>query len=171
MTSWSLPQPLLDRGFALRPAEATDREAYHLVKRCCYAAYVAEYFGGWDEDGQRRRSTAAFAQDLKRTGCLALLLHGHAVGFFTWDDRGDRIDGLTIQLLESARGQGIGSWYLTQITELAADRKKAAYLQVFRSNRAQALYQRFGFQTCGQSYAHVHMCYVPPGLEQSGGAV
>ncbi|MNT36848.1 Acetyltransferase (GNAT) family protein [compost metagenome] len=63
-----------------------------------------------------------------------------------------------LHLLENARGRGIGTQVLEQLAGWAAERRLPLMrLTVFKSNPAQALYQRRGFQAVGEDECFVRM--------------
>ena len=148
-----LSAQLQAQGFALADVREEDYDDYYRVKEACYRVYVDEYFGGWVEEVQRGMNATQFAQARQCSCFQKILLRGKTVGFFAFDEREDRIDGITIQMLEQARNHGLGSWYLEQITA----RGKPIELKVFKSNPAQQLYARFGFVTYEETDTHYLM--------------
>lgn len=63
-----------------------------------------------------------------------------------------------LHLIESARGQGVGTWVLEQLAAWAVERRLPLLrLTVFKSNPAQALYRRQGFVAVGEDECFVRM--------------
>ena len=63
-----------------------------------------------------------------------------------------------LHLIESARGRGVGSQVLEQLAVWAAERRLPLMrLTVFKSNPAQALYQRQGFDAVGEDDCFIRM--------------
>ncbi|RWU19325.1 GNAT family N-acetyltransferase [Pseudomonas alkylphenolica] len=63
-----------------------------------------------------------------------------------------------LHLIESARGQGVGTRVLGLLAGWAAERRLPLMrLTVFKSNPAQALYQRQGFDAVGEDECFVRM--------------
>ncbi|MEE1868387.1 GNAT family N-acetyltransferase [Pseudomonas auratipiscis] len=63
-----------------------------------------------------------------------------------------------LHLLEQARGWGIGGEVLEQLAGWAADRRLGQLrLTVFKSNPAQALYRRRGFEVVGEDECFLRM--------------
>ena len=60
-----------------------------------------------------------------------------------------------ICLLPEFRGKGIGSWYLNEV--IKKHKNQDIYLRVFRSNPAQNLYKRFGFEIYDETKSHYLM--------------
>lgn len=156
-----LPRDLLDKGFSLTDARDDDFDAYYRISRACYEPYVDEYFGGWVEDFQLNMNTEHFRKNFSRTCFKKISLCGEVVGFFSFDEQADKIDGISVQMLDAARGMGIGSFYLRHITAIAEAGGKPIFLQVFKTNPARHLYGRFGFEIYGENESHFLMRYAP----------
>jgi ribosomal protein S18 acetylase RimI-like enzyme len=156
-----LTPALTNKGFSLSDVEPSDFEPYFAVKKACYKKYVDEYFGGWVDETQRTMNTDAFNKISQETCFVKLLLHGSIVGFFAFDVQDDAIGGISIQMLECARNQGVGSFYLSHVISLANEQKKPIFLKVFQSNPAQKLYKRFGFSVYDKTNSHYLMRYDP----------
>lgn len=156
-----LATPLAEKGFSLEKAFLDDFPAYMAVKKACYQKYVDEYYGGWIDGVQFQRNTDVFSRSIRQTCFQKIMLNDRAVGFFGYDVLDDRIDGVSIQMLEEARNQGIGSFFLQQIVQQSDRLKKPIFLKVFRSNPAQRLYQRVGFVIYDASSSHYFMRYDP----------
>lgn len=63
-----------------------------------------------------------------------------------------------LHLVESARGRGVGSQVLGQLASWAVERRlPSVRLTVFKSNPAQALYRRQGFEAVGEDECFVRM--------------
>ena len=144
---------LRDKGFALADMEEADFEAYYAVKKACYEKYVDEYYGGWDDDTQLEMNARAFREAQKCLCAQKILLHGETVGFFSYNEAKHEINGISIQMLEHARNQGVGSFYLEHITA----KGKPVTLKVFKSNPAQKLYAKFGFVVYDETPSHYLM--------------
>ena len=157
----NLPVALAEKGLMLADVSETDLQDYIHVKKECFKQYVDEYFGGWVDEVQREKNAKGFRDMLTRT-CFKKIVHEHIiVGFFTYNEQEDKIDGVTIQLLESVRNMGIGSFCLKHLTALSAETRKPVFLRVFRSNPARRLYMRFGFVVYDQTASHDLMRYDP----------
>jgi len=154
-----LPQNLTQNGFTLADVEKTDFGVYFAIKRECYEKYVDEYFGRWVDDVAVEKNTDAFSRELEQSEFKKIFLHGELVGFFSYDERDGEIGGVTIQMLEKARGKGVGSFCMKHITEIADSKNVPIFLKVFKSNPAKNLYERFGFKVYDESEAHYQMRY------------
>jgi hypothetical protein len=156
-----IPQDLADKGFSIRKVSECDFADYFTIQKACYEKYVDEYFGGWNEGEQLKRCTDAFNETMKQSCFYKVLLNGKAAGFFAFDEQGGEIGGITIQMIEKARNKGVGSFYLSHITELSKKSKKPIVLKVFKSNPARELYARFVFAIYDETFSHYFMRYEP----------
>jgi len=156
-----LQKNLADKGFAISSVDKSDFDVYFEISRACYEKYVNEYFDGWVDEFQLTMNTDAFNKEMGQSTFMKLLLNDEIVGFFAFDELGDKIDGVMIQMIETAREKGFGSFYLNHITSIANNTNKSIFLQVFKSNPAKNLYERFGFTIYDESISHYQMRYDP----------
>lgn len=152
---------LKNKGFSFCDVELSDFATYYNISRTCYEKYVDEYFGGWVEETQIKMNTDAFNNEMKETCFKKLLLNGSIVGFLAFDVHDDKIDGIMIQMIEYAQNKGIGSFYLSHIVSLSNQQNKPIFLRVFKTNPAQNLYKRFGFEVYDETHSHYLMRYDP----------
>jgi ribosomal protein S18 acetylase RimI-like enzyme len=156
-----LQQELVEKGFSITDVDKSDFDTYFIIGRACYEKYVDEYFGGWVEDFQIKMNTDAFNAALKQSTFKKILLNDEIIGFFAFDELDEKIDGVSIQMIEKARNKGVGSYYLKHIISLSERDEKPVVLKVFKSNPAQNLYRRFGFKVYEDTYSHHLMRYDP----------
>ena len=149
------------KGFQLCDVEASDFAVYYEISRACYEGYVNACFGGWDEARQIEMNRDAFQREKNETCFQKIVQHGATAGFLAFDVQDDKIDGVMIQMLESARNQGLGSFYLNHLVTLSDQRKKPVFLRVFMANPAQELYKRYGFVVYDKTVSHYLMKYSP----------
>ena len=152
---------LINQGFSLQDVSIDDLSNYIDIKRVCYKKYVDEYYGGWIENIQIKMNTDAFNDMMKETCFQKLLLNNVPVGFFAYNELDDKIEGISIQMIELSQRKGVGSFYLQYITSLSKKENKSVFLKVFKSNPAQDLYKRFAFDKYGETETHYLMRYNP----------
>ena len=152
-----LTSELMQQGFSMRPALECDFADYLSVKRECFRSYVEQFYGKWDEEDQISRNRAAFEASLKQTCFICLMRHGKTVGFMGYDVLSEGIGGLSLQLTQSARGFGLGTWFLNEVIRQSEQLGLPVSLKVFRGNPAQKLYARMGFAVCGETPSHILM--------------
>ncbi|MDD2056970.1 GNAT family N-acetyltransferase [Pseudomonas sp. GD03860] len=81
-----------------------------------------------------------------------------AVGFCSLSQDRQALYIRELHLIESARGQGIGTHVLEQLADWARERRLPLLrLTVFKSNPAQGLYRRAGFVVMGEDECFVRM--------------
>lgn len=156
-----LTDELISHGFLLQNVNIDDLDRYIGVKRACYKKYVDEYYGGWIENIQIKMNTDVFLNMMKNTCFQKIIFKDLTVGFFAYDEKVDRIDTISIQMIGIAQHKGIGSLYLQHITTLSKETNKPIFLKVFKSNPAQNLYIRFGFETYSETTTHYLMRFNP----------
>lgn len=160
-----LTAELISKGFSLQDVSNDDIDTYIDVKRVCYKKYIDEYYGGWIENTQIKMNTDAFNNMMKETCFQKILLNNVPVGFFAYNELDDKIEGISIQMLEVSQRKGVGSYYLQYITSLSNKSNKSIFLKVFKSNPAQNLYKRFGFLNYCETKSHYLMRYNPTQVE------
>jgi ribosomal protein S18 acetylase RimI-like enzyme len=156
-----LTQHLILKGFSLSEVKVQDFVDYQIIHRACYEKYVDEYFGGWVDDVQLKMQTDEYNNARTRSCHKKILLFGETVGFFTFDELVDRIDGVSIQMINKAQNLGMGSFYSNHIITLSITNNKPILLQVFKSNPAKNLYRRYGFEVYDETFSHYKMKYTP----------
>ncbi|MCL2527257.1 MAG: GNAT family N-acetyltransferase [Defluviitaleaceae bacterium] len=155
-----LPPNLIQQGFSIENVVADDLPSYIQVIRVCFKKYVDEnhdLYGVWVDENVVNE----FNDKTERTFFRKLLLDHETVGFFAYDVKDDKIDGVSINLIEKARNNGIGSLYLTHIITLAGEQGKPIFLEVMKANPAVHLYTRFGFKHHEDLLGFYQMLYNP----------
>jgi ribosomal protein S18 acetylase RimI-like enzyme len=92
-----------------------------------------------------------------------ILLDERTVGRLLVNEADREITLVDIALLPAHRNLGIGTYLLDQLLARAAKANKAVRLHVFKTNRAQALYERLGFSKIGDDGMYLEML-CPPGV-------
>jgi len=156
-----LPQNLIDKGIVLSEVDEHDFSDYLVVKKACYEKYVDEYFGGWVDNVQLKMQMNEFNEARNQSCFKKISLNGETVGFFAFNELDEKIDYISIQMIEKTQNMGVGSFYLNEVTSLSEKTKKPIFLKVFKSNPAQNLYKRFGFTIYDETYSHYLMKYEP----------
>lgn len=152
---------LADSGFSVENVISNDLQDYIDIKRSCYQKYVDQYYGGWIEEVQIKMNNDIFEKTRRQVCFQKIIMMGETVGFWGFNEFDDRIDNITIQMVEKARNQGVGSFFLEQILSISKEGKKPVFLKVFRTNPAQNLYKSFGFVIFEDTPSHFLMRYDP----------
>ena len=140
--------------YKLRKYKVSDYEFVYQVKKLCYQKYVEEYFGGWNEEVQRKMFADLMVKDAVRT--YIIMVEDKAVGFFSdGEENNDVYHTNNLCLIPEYRGMGIGRDILNKVFE--KHKNKDILLKVFKSNPAQNLYKRMGFETYEETNSHYLM--------------
>jgi GNAT superfamily N-acetyltransferase len=155
---------------SVRPAKASDRE----FLRCVYASTRAEELALTDwsvetcSDFVKMQFDAQEAHYLKHfpQAELGVIEVGEGdtrmpVGRLWVDRRVASVHVLDIALLDSLRGQGLGTACLRKLMAEAAARGVPLTIKVERFNPARRLYDRLGFVEDGEHGMHVQMAWWP----------
>jgi len=156
-----LSKNLTNKRFTIAKATSLDLKDYISVKKHCYEKYVDEYYGGWVDDVQIEMNSNTFHEMMGATCFEKVMLNGKTVGFWGFDELDDAIDKITVQVISDVQGQGLGACYLEQLVVLSVETNKPILLQVFKSNPARYLYEKFGFVVYDETASHYLMKYVP----------
>jgi ribosomal protein S18 acetylase RimI-like enzyme len=108
---------------------------------------------GWDSQEQERR----FREDFHPEQISVIQFEDRVVGYLKVEDKSDHIFLAGIYLSKSVRSVGLGSSIIADLVATARSSGKSIRLQVMRTNPAQSLYQRLGFNITGNSDTHIFM--------------
>ncbi len=144
--------------YNLRPYIDNDYHKYkefvYQTKKEAYKKYVEEYWGSWIEEDQRNyfeKFINAVSDD-----AWIIQLNGKDIGFYngeTLDDGSYEIGNICI--IPEYQGRGIGTQVLKDIMEL--HKNQDIHIQFFKSNSVGRLYEKLGFQLCGETDYHYQM--------------
>jgi len=133
------------KGFSLRDISEEDLDDFIIVEKQTHYKYVAEhkyFFGEWNENVLR----SAFAGKREMTFFKKLDWNDETVGFLCYDQKSDKIDNVFIRLTEKAQRKGIGTLFLSYLKELSVEFSIPVFLVVIKTNPAQNLYKKLGFE-------------------------
>jgi ribosomal protein S18 acetylase RimI-like enzyme len=140
------------RVLQLREPTPADRAFLWEVHRTALRDAV-EATWGWDEAFQARYFAERFATRDRFVVCI----DGVAAGVLHFIVRADHVFLSTVALLPQHQGRGVGTELVKMVLEEGQRRNLPVRLQVLKANRARRLYERLGFEPCGESETHVHM--------------
>ena len=75
-----------------------------------------------------------------------LIWNNETVGFLCYDQKDDKIDNVFIRISEKAQNKGVGTLFLSYLKELSLEYSIPVYLVVIKTNPAQYLYEKLGFE-------------------------
>ena len=156
-----MPQPPEIR---LRPASERDRRFAYEVKRAALGPYVAQVWG-WDEDFQQE----FHARDWAVRRPEIVVCDGVDIGTVQFV-RGEADYHVgELYLLPEYQRRGIGSRILQGLTSTADAEAVPVLLEVIKVNPARSLYERHGFEICGETGTHYLMRRgpAPAGIRQA----
>ena len=143
----------IDDDLSLRVADALDKPILYRWHVEAYRDYI-EQLWSWDEDWHRNDFGKLFAA----LPPLVLMQNGVGVGYIQTQARETSLHLANIVIRAPARGQGVGSAFVSYLQAYAEQRGLAVTLKVFRTNpRAQAFYSRHGFEVTGRTATHLEM--------------
>src|ERR1035437_4377210 len=130
-----------------RPATDSDvafaREAHHGA----YRDVVLSQFGTWDDAEQDRY----FDSDWRGARFDIILTDNTASGYTAVEYRPDDVHVRELVIHPQWQNRGIGTTFLKQVMDSAAQKGLPVRLGTFHRNRALHLYQRLGFRETGRT--------------------
>lgn len=127
------------------------------LKKVCFKNYVEKYYGGWNEDFQKKYFDDFILHE--RENIKIIMANKKVAGFTNGKklDSGEYEIG-NICIVPEFRGKGIGTKLLSDLI-LMSDCESIS-LRVFKDNiRAKKLYEKLGFKQCGETGTHYLMKY------------
>ena len=116
--------------------------------------YVEENYGSWDEDKQRMYFER-FINTYKE-GAYIITQKGKDIGFYNGSIISDeQYEVGNICIVPEYQRRGIGSAIIRDI--IAENRDKEIKIQYFKQNPVGKLYERLGFELCGETAYHFQM--------------
>jgi len=158
-----LPSNLTQQGFSIKNVNIDDLPSYTQVITTCYKKYVdenRESYGKWNDEN----IVNEFNDKIERTFFRKLSLYREPVGFLAYDINDDKIDEVSVNFIEKARNNGIGSLFIKRVTALAEEQGKPVFLTVMVANPAVHLYMRLGFRHHKDLPGFYQMIYNPATL-------
>ncbi|MBR4083173.1 MAG: GNAT family N-acetyltransferase [Lachnospiraceae bacterium] len=139
--------------YGLRAITEQDYDFIYQVKKEAYKKYVEMNFGGWDEE-QQQEFFKQFIETYKE-GAYIITFQGTDIGFYNDCETEGTYEIGNICILPEYQNRGIGTVILQDVLEKYADRE--IRLQYFKQNPVGRLYERLGFQQCGETPYHYQM--------------
>ncbi len=124
------------------------------------AAFLRAQFAAQDRSYRQRHPGATFD---------VVLVDGRPAGRLYLHRRAGEINVLDISLLPEYRGRGVGSALLLSVLAEAEQGRLPVLLQVERSNPAQRLYDRLGFELAVDGEIYRLMRWTPPDADADAG--
>jgi len=133
-------------GFCLADMKDTDIDDFIRVDKMTLQKYIDEYTDFFGGGYKREIGAASFRQKRKLTFFKKLLLKDEIVGFLNYDQRDDKIDNISIRLIEKAQRKGIGTLFISHLIKISKEFCIPVYIEAIKTNPVQKLYKRSGFE-------------------------
>lgn len=143
-----------DMGLSLKNVHQDDLNDYLFVEKISHSKYVLEnsdFLGEYDE--QILMDT--FYDRIKMTFFKKILLNNEVVGFLSYDKKVDKIDNVLLKIMPVVQNMGIGTWFLEELKKYSLP----IFLVVIKTNPAQKLYRRLGFEVYEKKNAFLFFKY------------
>ncbi len=132
--------------YHLRKATQVDSDLTYQIKKSALKEYVEKVWG-WTESFQQEY----YAENFSPAHMMIIEVEQEAVGWMRTEIQEDAIYLSDLYLLPSYQNKGIGTQLIRQLQNESRAKGKPLRLEVLRVNlRAQAFYQRNGFQKTGK---------------------
>lgn len=127
--------------YTIIPASEQDFPFAHDLTEKNMRSYVNKYWGGWSR---------TIFQEYYQNGENFIIIHEQTkIGYIRIRAEPPVLYLDDMQIDETFRNRGIGTWALGQIESMALERQcNSIRLRVFHDNPARRFYQRCGFRVC-----------------------
>ena len=151
---------------ALRPISNQDRGFLYRLYACTREDEMA--LVNWSNSEKQnflmmqfQAQSRFYADEFPNASFDVIELDGQPVGRLYADVRDGEIRVIDIAILPEFRGRGIGSHYLQQVIQKAAEKNLNVGIHVERNNPAMNLYQRLGFDKREDKGVYWFMVWCP----------
>ena len=139
--------------YNLRTITEQDYDFIYQVKKDAYRKYVELNFGVWDEE-QQQEFFKKFIEAYKE-GAYIITFKGMDIGFYNESQTDSIYEIGNICIFPEYQNRGIGTAILQDVIEKHGH--KEIHLQYFKQNPVGRLYERLGFEKCGETAYHYQM--------------
>ena len=133
-------------GFCLADMNEADIDDFLRVDQLTFQRYIDEYPEYFGDKYNFEIGNDCFHQKIKLTFFKKLLLNDEAVGFMNYDQKDDKIDDISIRIIEKAQNKGIGTLFISHLIKLSKEFCIPIYIEAIKTNPVQNLYKRLGFE-------------------------
>jgi len=139
-----LTPELENMGFCLADMNESDADDFICVDKASYIKYINQYYGEYKEE----IALDNFCDKRKLTFFKKILLNDETVGFLNYDQKEDKIDSVSIRIIEKAQNNGLGTLFVSHLISLSKKFRIPVYIEAIKTNPVQNLYKRLGFRIC-----------------------
>lgn len=133
-------------GFYLIDVKESDIDDFLRIDKLTYQRYIDEYPDYFGDKYKPEIGTDSFSHKIKLTFFKKLLLNNEVVGFMNYDQKDDKIDDISIRIIEKAQNRGIGTLFISHLIKLSKEFHIPIYIEAMKTNPVQNLYKRLGFE-------------------------
>jgi ribosomal protein S18 acetylase RimI-like enzyme len=141
-----LTSDLEKMGFCLADMQEIDIDDFLRVDELTFQRYIEQYPDYFGDKYNPEIGTDCFRQKIKFTFFKKLLLNNEVAGFMNYDQKDDKIDDISIRIIEKAQNRGIGTLFLSHLIKLSKKFCIPVYIEAIKTNPVQNLYKRLGFE-------------------------
>lgn len=110
---------------------------------------------------QFKAQALTYAQQFPEAAHEIVELDGAPIGRTIFDRKSDSVHFVDVSLMPDARDRGIGTAIFARVLSECAKTERPCSLQVVKTNRAQRLYQRLGFEIIEDDGMRLFMRWSP----------
>ena len=141
-----LTPDLENMGFCLKNMNETDIDDFLRVDELTIQRYIDEFPDFFGDKYKPEIGTECFHQKIKLKFFKKLILNNEVVGFMNYDQKDDKIDDISIRIIEKAQNNGIGTLFISHLINLSKEFCIPVYIEGIKTNPVQSLYKRLGFE-------------------------
>ena len=141
-----LTHDLEKSGFRIEDMQEYDLDDFLRIDKLTFQRYIDEYPDHFGDKYKPVIGTECFYQKIKLAFFKKLLLNNEAVGFMNYDQKDDKINDISIRIIEKAQNMGMGTWFLSHLIKLSKEFCIPIYIEAIKTNPVQNLYKRLGFE-------------------------
>ena len=141
-----LTPDLENMGFCLADMNETDLNDFLRVDRLTFQRYINEFPEYFGDKYKPEIGTDCFYQKREFSFFKKLILNDEIVGFMNYDQKDDKIEDISIRIIEKAQNNGIGTLFILYLIKLSKEFYIPIYIELIKTNPVQNLYKRLGFE-------------------------
>lgn len=155
-----LTTELKNKEISMMDTAEADLVDFISIEKSTHNKYVVEhkdFFGEWNEE------ILIKAFELKRTQTFfkKLVWNNETVGFLGYNRTEDQIDNVFIRIIEKFQNKGIGTLFLLKLKEVSGEFGIPVWIVAVKTNPAQNLYKRLGFEFEKEENVFYYFKYMP----------
>ena len=144
----------LDKNIESVDANIKDKNIYYQIKKATCEKYVKKYFGGWNEEEQKKYNNKIFDESLKQNCFKIIKVANKPVGFFGYSIFDREIGCVTIQIITITEKNKIFNGLLNYLFALSNKLNLPIYAKSFLASKDVKLYKKAGFKIMETTKSH-----------------